>query len=234
MTAAKRLEKEGAIVYPLQMSGPFHCPLMQEAADRMKGVLTRFSYAPPIYTVVANRDARPYTRKESIVENLSSQLISPIRWMDSIQYLVSQGVGVAVEIGPKDVLKFLMKKNAAGIQPYTMDNESDVHKLKDRFLVPETDYLNVIGRCLGAAVGTKNRNQDPARYEVEVVKPYKEVAAMYEEFKLQGKTPSATHVENSLNMLRRVLTAKQVPPSEQDRAFRKVLQGRVSMPRQAG
>jgi [acyl-carrier-protein] S-malonyltransferase len=227
MTAAKKLETEGAIVYPLKMSGPFHSPLMEQAAQEMKAILEQYSYKDPLYPVLANRNAQPYENKESVVQHLSQQLISPIRWQDSIAYIEKQGTTIAIEIGPKDVLKFLMKKNSSAVQPYTMDNEKDLQTLRDTFLVDETEYLQVVGRCLGVAVSTKNRNDDNESYERDVIQPYRRIEHLYETFKAEGKTPSKEQVEEALHTLHSLLQAKKVPSLEQERGFGKVLGGRV-------
>ena len=66
----RKLEKQGAIVYPLKLSGPFHCLLMAEPGKKIKSVLQRFTYHTPHYPVIANRNASLYT-KDAIPDNLS-------------------------------------------------------------------------------------------------------------------------------------------------------------------
>lgn len=227
MTAAKKLEKAGAIVYPLKMSGPFHSPLMEEAARRMKVTLEQYSYQDPLYPVIANRNAQLYQGKESVADNLSLQLVSPIRWQASLDYSVEQHVNTAIEMGPKDVLKFLVKKSSETIAPFRLDRLSDLEALKEKFLVKEEEYLRIIGRCLGAAVSTKNRNHDNDVYEKEVIKPYMRVAALYEQLKNEGKSATADQVEDSLATLRSILSAKKVPQQEQQMGMAGILSGRV-------
>ena len=234
MTAAKQMEKAGAIVYPLKMSGPFHSPLMEEASQRMRSTLRQYTYEDPLYPVLANRNAQLYQGKESVIDNLSLQLISPIRWKDSLDYLAAQGVTTAIEMGPKDVLKFLVKKNSDEIQPFTMDNEADLNKLKEKYLVREDEYLGLIGKCLGVAVSTKNRNHDNDVYEREVVKPYMRVAALYEQWETGGKSPTVNQVEDALKTLRSILLAKKVPEQEQQLRFNKILGSRIIRPEAVG
>ncbi|NIM15442.1 MAG: acyltransferase domain-containing protein [Candidatus Aminicenantes bacterium] len=225
MTAARRLEQEGAIVYPLMFSGPFHSPLMEEAARQMKTVLQQFTFGDPIYPVIANRNARPYEGKESVIDNLSLQLVSPIRWQDSIDYVTAQEITIAIEMGPKDVLKFLLKKITQTIHPFTIDK--DLETLKEKFLIGPEEYLHIIGKCLGIVVSTKNRNADLETYEKQVVMPYRKIESLYERLKSEGKSPTREEVEEALNMLEGVLAAKKVPQSEQQRGFNKVLGGRI-------
>jgi [acyl-carrier-protein] S-malonyltransferase len=230
LSAAKKMEQAGAIVYPLKMSGPFHSPLMAEAAEQMESVLRQYQFAEPLYPVIANCSARPYENKSSVVRNLSRQLVSPIRWRESITYVLQQGAAIALEMGPKDVLKFLMKKNTAAIQPFAEDNKEDWQSLKKRFLVAEEEYPQVIGRCLGAAVSTRNRDIDNKNYEEEVSKPYNRIAHLYEKLIETEESASAEQVAEALHMLRSVLNAKKVPQQEQEKKLNKILKGRLLCP----
>jgi len=214
LTAAKELEKAGAIVYPLKFSGPFHSPLMKPAAEQMGALLKKYEYRAPRYPVIANRNARPYEGEESVIENLTQQLISPIRWKASTEYLEEQGVEIAVEVGPKDVLKFLMKKNSRTIRTYTLDNPNDLQRVKEELLVTEEDYLPVIGKCLGLAVGTKNRNHNDEEYQKHVVEPFERVQNLYNGLKASGGQPTRDQVIEAVEMLRHVLAVKKVPPRE--------------------
>lgn len=131
MNTARILEDRGALIYPLDMKGPFHTPLMATAAQQMRDVLMQFQFSPPRYPVIANVNARPYQGPESVVDNLSSQLVSPIRWSDSLAYVIGQGVNTAIETGPKDVLNFLVKKNTDNINTYNTNKAADLMALKE-------------------------------------------------------------------------------------------------------
>lgn len=130
MTVGRKLEKEGAIVYPLKLSGPFHCPLMEKSAEQMKAILNRCEYRTPGYPVLANRDAQLYQDKESVVNNLSLQLVQPIRWQASIDYLLKQGITCAVEMGPDKVLKHILKNNTSSIAMSSLGNIKDLEMIK--------------------------------------------------------------------------------------------------------
>ena len=135
MEVGRRLEKEGAIVYPLRLSGPFHCPLMQEAAEQMKSILREYTFAESHYPILANQNASPYKGKESVVDNLTLQLSRPIRWQDSIRSLIQNGVTTAMEIGPDRVLKHLVKNNTDAIHTYSFNTGSDLEIVKHDLLV---------------------------------------------------------------------------------------------------
>jgi len=135
MKAARELEKKG-IVYPLRLSGPFHCPLMKKAAEQMKSILKKFTYQPPTCSVIANQNVQPYKDSESVLINLSLQLTRPIHWRTTVEYFMEHEVDIAIEMGPKNVLKFILEKNTHEIKTYTMDNDKDLDILKKSLLSP--------------------------------------------------------------------------------------------------
>lgn len=227
MKVARELEKKGAIVYPLKLSGPFHCPLMKEAAEKMNGILKQYKFSQPEYTVIANHNALPYENSESVADNLSVQLVSPIRWRASIEFLLEKGVNTAVEMGPKNVLKFLMQKNTNAVSVYTTDNERDLELLRQEFLIPETEYLRLIGKCLGAAVSTKNRNDDEREYQEKVIKPYRKIEGFYKQMSTDSLPPDLIQVQESLQLLQNILEAKKVPGQEQEYWIGRILGNKV-------
>lgn len=134
MKAARELEKKGAIVYPLKLNGPFHSPLMKEAAEKMRFILQQYNYEAPAYQVIANRNALPYNGPGSVIDNLSLQLISPIFWRASIEFLLEKEAEIAIEMGPKNVLKFLTKKNTNSIHTYTTDNNRELDLIRNELM----------------------------------------------------------------------------------------------------
>ncbi len=227
MKVARELEKKGAIVYPLKLNGPFHSPLMKEAAEEMRTILGQYAYKAPKYPVIANRNAMPYEGKEHITDNLSLQLISPIRWKASIEYLLVQGVGIGIEIGPKNVLKFLMAKNTDAIRTYTTDNINDLDLIRHELVIGEEEYLHIIGKCLGAAVSTKNRNNNKDEYEQYVVKPYRKIEAMYRELQSNGMEVGKDEVKDAMEMLHAIMAAKKVPEQEQKYWFDRIFGNKI-------
>ena len=132
MELGERLVREGAIVYPLNVKGPFHSPYMEAAARQINDWLHCYEYGPAAFPVIANQNALPYPPdRESIISNLSQQLVSPLRWQPSLDYLLKQGVDTAVEMGPDKVLKMLVKNNTSAISTYSLENISDLNGLKE-------------------------------------------------------------------------------------------------------
>jgi [acyl-carrier-protein] S-malonyltransferase len=227
MKAARELEKRGAIVYPLKFSGPFHCPLMKEASEQMKDILKNYDYHEPSFPVISNQNALPYNGAPSIVSNLSKQLVSPIRWQDSIDYLLKQEITTAIEMGPKNVLKFLMKKNTDSIFTYTTDKIEDIHTIKEELIITEDEYTTFIGRCLGIAVSTKNRNNSNEEYEEYIVKPYRKMESIFQECQATKRIPKKSDLKISIDYLQIILKSKQVPEEEQTYWLNSLFGGKI-------
>lgn len=97
-------------VVPLAISIASHSPLMAVVADEFAAAVDAAPIADAVIPLVANVSASPITRADDIRAELKAQLTSPVRWTESMRYLVVQGVRRVVEIGPKDVLTGLMKR----------------------------------------------------------------------------------------------------------------------------
>ncbi len=105
-------------VMPLSVSAPFHCPLMQPAADEMQEALAKIAIAPPRLPVVANVTARAESDPEAIRDLLVRQVTGLVRWRESVLWLKEQGITTLVELGQGKVLSGLVKridKEMAGV-----------------------------------------------------------------------------------------------------------------------
>jgi [acyl-carrier-protein] S-malonyltransferase len=131
ISVGRELEKNGAIVYPLKLSGPFHSPLMEEAALKLRSVLEKYEYNDPLYPVIANHNAELYGDKDSVVENLSLQLMKPVRWQASVDYLLRQDIRFAVEMGPDRVLKHLIQNNTSDIRVFSLGSLKNLNAFKE-------------------------------------------------------------------------------------------------------
>ena len=96
----------------LAVSAPFHCALMQPAADAMAKALDEVTMHTPAVPLVANVLASPITDPAIIRQKLVQQVTGTVRWRESVAYMATKGVKVFVEIGAGKVLTGLAKKNA--------------------------------------------------------------------------------------------------------------------------
>jgi len=94
---------------PLKVSGAFHSRYMQDAQNEFAGFLKSFEFQPVQIPVIANYTAAPYQDGETI-NNMTQQISSPVRWVESIQYLKQQPEAEFEEIGPGNVLTKLIKQ----------------------------------------------------------------------------------------------------------------------------
>ena len=95
---------------PLSVSGAFHSPLMQSVADEMAEALTNVTFRTPQCPVIANVTARPESDPATLRMLLVKQLVSPVRWVDSMAALAAAGCDACIEVGPGAVLRGLAKK----------------------------------------------------------------------------------------------------------------------------
>lgn len=108
--AAKIAEAKGCKSIPLKVAGAFHSPFMQSAADRLADALCKTQFNPAKMPVMSNVTAKPHGSADEIRELLIKQVIAPVRWYQSIEYLRSAGVTEWLEIGPGRTLTGMMKK----------------------------------------------------------------------------------------------------------------------------
>jgi [acyl-carrier-protein] S-malonyltransferase len=97
-------------VIKLNVSAPFHCALMKPAQDRLASDLETLTFNDPAMPVVTNVDARPTNAPNELRDALVRQVSAPVRWSESMQLLVQQGVDTFVEAGPGKVLTGLMRQ----------------------------------------------------------------------------------------------------------------------------
>lgn len=129
--AAMRLAKEAGArrIIPLAVSVASHSPLMAGAAERLAPALEEIEIRPPRVPVVSNVTARPLERVDDVRRDIVQQLTRPVHWTDSIQHIVSAGVGVFVEIGPGNVLTGLVRRIAPAVQAWSLDDDQGLERL---------------------------------------------------------------------------------------------------------
>ncbi|MEO1497601.1 MAG: ACP S-malonyltransferase [Planctomycetota bacterium] len=109
---AQLADEAGAMkVVPLAVAGAFHTPIMQPAVERLAAKLADVAMCPPRIPVLSNVDAAPHDDPEEIRQLLVQQVVSPVRWEDSVRRLLADYPPTTVyEIGPGRVLRGLMKR----------------------------------------------------------------------------------------------------------------------------
>jgi len=110
----------------LSVSAPFHCPLMQPAAEAMRAALASVTIRPPFVPVLANVTAEECAEPESIRRLLVEQVTSRVRWRQSMLALRSLGVETTVEVGGNKVLTGMIKRIDKELQTVTLDTPQEI------------------------------------------------------------------------------------------------------------
>ena len=120
--AIEKAKELGARAIPLNVSAPFHCPLMQPAADEMAEALASATLVAPAVPVVANVTARPGTDPEVLRRLLVEQVTGRVRWRESMEWMAGEGaVTRFVEIGSGKVLTGMAKRIAPDAESLSLN-----------------------------------------------------------------------------------------------------------------
>jgi [acyl-carrier-protein] S-malonyltransferase len=132
MDAEAALSAEGARkVIRLAVSIPSHCPLMSEAQAEFNQVLDDTPMEDPCCPIIGNVNGSPMHTAEEIKTDLGSQLISRVRWNESMQSLLAQGVTRCFEIGSGKVLSGLMRRIDRSIPTTPIDSPNSLSSISD-------------------------------------------------------------------------------------------------------
>lgn len=116
----------------LPVSAPFHCDLMQPAADAMARALADVTVSKPIVPVVANVLASAISDPDEIRAALVKQVTGTVRWRECVGYMAQHGVQVFYEVGSGKVLTGLVKRLAEGVEGIAIGTPEDIAAFKVR------------------------------------------------------------------------------------------------------
>jgi [acyl-carrier-protein] S-malonyltransferase len=114
----------------LPVSAPFHCALMQPAADVMAEALSQVAVKPPRVPLVANVLAQPITDPATIVRCLVEQVTGTVRWRESVLFMAQAGVTAFYEVGTGKVLTGLIKRIAETAEASSISTPDDITRFK--------------------------------------------------------------------------------------------------------
>jgi [acyl-carrier-protein] S-malonyltransferase len=126
--AAKARGAKRAMLLPV--SAPFHCSLMQPAAEAMAEALAKVKVSPPVVPLVANVLARPISDPAEIVKSLVAQVTGTVRWRESVQFMAQAGVTTFYEVGAGKVLTGLNKRIADAATAASIGVPDDISRYK--------------------------------------------------------------------------------------------------------
>jgi [acyl-carrier-protein] S-malonyltransferase len=123
-------ERKARRVIPVNISVAAHSPLMARANEAFRQAVEAAPLQVPAVPVVANVTARPLDSREAVHQELVAQLTSPVRWTDSVRYMVDHGAKTFVEIGAKDVLSGLIGRIDEGVKAIPVGDVATIETLK--------------------------------------------------------------------------------------------------------
>jgi len=119
------IKKAGGKAIPLKVAGPFHTPLLADAAAKFNEELLQMCFAPPIMPVISNLTAEMF-HVEHAVKNLTQHMISPVRWVECVEKAVSMGVDTFVELGCGRTLCGFVKKINNDVECVSIETIADL------------------------------------------------------------------------------------------------------------
>ena len=129
--AAEKLKEAGARrIIPLNVSGPFHSYLLEEAGKKLGEFLEQVEIHRPEIPYVANVTAQYVTEADEVKPLLIRQVSSSVRWQQSVEYMIADGVDRFVEIGPGKTLAGFVKKISRDVTVLNIEKLDDLEKLK--------------------------------------------------------------------------------------------------------
>ncbi|MBE5960078.1 MAG: ACP S-malonyltransferase [Lachnospiraceae bacterium] len=118
-------------VVPLNVSGPFHSRMLEEAGRKLEKELENITFEDPAIPYVANVTAEYVTKKDGIKESLAKQVSSSVMWQQSVEAMIKDGVTTFVEIGPGKTLSSFVKKIDRNVKVINIDKTDDLAKLEE-------------------------------------------------------------------------------------------------------
>lgn len=117
---------------PLPVSAPFHCSLMQPAADAMAEALAEIEIGAPVTPLVANVTAVAGIDPAAIRQQLIDQVTGQVRWTETVQYMHAQGVELTVEAGAGKVLTVMNRRTVRELEGLTMGTPEEIEAVAAR------------------------------------------------------------------------------------------------------
>ena len=123
------LKKRSIKFVKLQVSAPFHCPLMKKATDEMKSKILDVNIKNPTVEIISNVTALPQNNAKTIKNLLIEQIEKPVRWRESVNNMIGNGVNKFLEVGPGKVLSGLIKRIDRNVKLNQVNNLLDLKNI---------------------------------------------------------------------------------------------------------
>ncbi|MGP3784986.1 [acyl-carrier-protein] S-malonyltransferase [Chryseobacterium mucoviscidosis] len=209
----KMTESMGTKHSYLNVSGPYHSPMMQIAGDQFKAELDQKQYKQAKYPVISNVTAAPYQPDLPVVDYLNRQMTMPVRWLESMLYLLEHGITEVIELGSKNVLASLMNKITNRIVPYSLNQPSDLIMLtntnerKNKLL---NIRKHILSELMVTSLISRNYNKDSIAYTQTVEPLFLKLQRVKEQVDNHEYELSEEEINHSMQICHSILSAKQI------------------------
>ena len=126
-------------VVALAVSGAFHSPVMEPASAGLALAVAEAPMGEATIPLISNISATPLTEADALRTELTRQIVSPVQWVKTIEYLSAQGITTFVEIGPGQVLSGLVKRIVKGATTLNISAAADVESVGEALLARVQD-----------------------------------------------------------------------------------------------
>ena len=126
-------ENEEVNVVPLKVSAPFHSSLMEKAKENLAGYIENINIQDPKIPVICNVTADYVKNSKEIKDALIKQMTHPVKWIDIIKKMNSEGINCFIEVGPRNVLKKLIKQILPKAKVYNVCDSESLEKVIRKF-----------------------------------------------------------------------------------------------------
>lgn len=223
----KSISRKGGQTERLRVEAPFHSSILKSASVKIRKDLAKIKFKKLKMPVLSAMTSELYVanEKEKMIDDLSRSLSEESFWVKPVEKLLSLGVETTIEIGPQKILTNLMPEISEETECLTFNKFIDLENIKKRFGLDREGKIELIVRCLRAAVCVKNSNWDNDEYEAGVVKPYRQVKNRLLEIRKENGEPTLDDVALALQMLDSVLKTKKTNEEEIVERYKEVFSG---------
>ena len=132
LKACEELKAAGAKrCIPLNVSGPFHSPMLEGAGNKLKTELDQLQYHPIMLPYISNVTADYVTDKDEVAQLLMKQVSSPVKFWQTIEKMIEDGVDTFIEIGPGKTLTGFVRKINKDIRTINIEKVEDLKQLEE-------------------------------------------------------------------------------------------------------
>ncbi|MCD6329382.1 MAG: ACP S-malonyltransferase [Candidatus Cloacimonetes bacterium] len=120
-------------VVELIVGGAFHSPLIQKSFEWLSEEMKTCDFSDAVIPIISNYAAQPERHKDEIIDNLTQQIISPVQWVRSVEYMCKNDIDTFIEFGPGRVVTGMIKAINSDTKRYTINTLEDAEKVITAF-----------------------------------------------------------------------------------------------------